>query len=543
MSRPTGAVSFDTDGEEDRVPRLARFSPKQTVGDGARTSLTLNVGSRAADAEAADEEKEGRPRHGRVSPSQQDTLSMALVIAQMQQQLQQQQQTQQRIVQELAQINQSRAREQFAPARSPATPAVSASPGPTHYSASASLPIPPIVGQPRRQSLRRQSHLVQAAQTPLPTQAARAAPQEDGDFLPEYDTLLHDEQEASHEQQQARSARPDVHDAQWRSCNAAVAKIMKPFYGQASRDADNVIDWVENIDTQFSIRLQDRQDGRLDLVRSMLAGTALKWMNREVAKMNAQLQRGELSAPIEWDVLRKPFIDAHLGVNTVETFKAQLRALHLGSKQTPSPVEFDKEFDHLAELAYPDRTGEAMDQVLGDEYATIIRNSNRPLWRKLVERVDSNDLSEWRKRLAWMWSVQKTLDLQDAQDARAAARSSTAKPQGQADGNRPAWFNRNRTTATVNALGSEGMLSGEGLPDRAEGETALDDVQLVAANGGGEGRLRGRGGRSGGGSGERKQWDAERTRLYEEKKCFRCGETGHQVKQCKKPADFKRGNV
>ena len=63
--------------------------------------------------------------------------------------------------------------------------------------------------------------------------------------------------------------------------------------------------------------------------------------------------------------MRAPFIDQHLGVNTIETFKAQLRSLRLGSTTTPSPVELNQEFDRLAALAYPSHHSDMWDTVLG----------------------------------------------------------------------------------------------------------------------------------------------------------------------------------
>ena len=239
----------------------------------------------------------------------------------------------------------------------------------TEYSASAALPLPPVVAQPPRRQSYGMPLATSAAYTPsTPAAATRTARQVNWDD--EEGT-----QEAEHgrpaESADSDSRRVVEHDKQWERASKALSSVIKSFYGQASKDNDNIIDWVEKVDTIFSIRMKDRPDGRLDLVRQMLAGTALKWMNRYVQELNEQLSRGEISGPVEWNLLRQPFIDAHLGVNTIETFKAELRMLRLGSTKCPTPVEFNKEFDHLVELAFPDRRLGTMSTVLGDEYAQI----------------------------------------------------------------------------------------------------------------------------------------------------------------------------
>jgi hypothetical protein len=143
-----------------------------------------------------------------------------------------------------------------------------------------------------------------------------------------------------------------------------------------------VIDWVEKVDTEFSIHMGDRQAGRLDVVRSLLAGSALKWMNRKLQEMNMR------NEAVEWQVVRKDFIDVHLGASTIETFKAQLRSLRLGSEGCKNPSELNTQFDHLAELAFPQvmadrRTDSAMASVLGEEYRRIVANSDQSLWRNI----------------------------------------------------------------------------------------------------------------------------------------------------------------
>ena len=118
---------------------------------------------------------------------------------------------------------------------------------------------------------------------------------------------------------------------------------------------------------------------------------------------------------MEWDVLRQPFIDAHLGINTIETFKAELRALRLGSEDCPTPSELNKQFDHMAELAYPDRLTNSMASVLGDEYRTIIAASNAQLYRTVERSHAPQTLDEWKKAVARHWAAELNIKATFAQ--------------------------------------------------------------------------------------------------------------------------------
>ena len=285
-----------------------------------------------------------------------DVASLMRAVQQMQRSMvEQQQQSQQRADEQLRLLDELRRARKPAVSiarrsMSPTAATTTYSPQPdSHYSASAALPRPPVMSHHRKSDIRRQS-------IGVPSSAFIETPRTPAPKLARMDRSNTDSEEDTADDE-SHNGMP-AYDKRMAQVRKSMTSIIKTFHGQTNKDTYTVIDWVEKIDTEFSIQMGQRQEGRLDIVRSMLAGTALKWMNRKLQELNEKAADGELDEDIEWDMLRQPFIDAHLGINTIETFKAQLRSLKLGgpdNQLTPTPVELNKEFDHLAELAYPDR--------------------------------------------------------------------------------------------------------------------------------------------------------------------------------------------
>jgi hypothetical protein len=276
------------------------------------------------------------------------------------------------------------------------------------YSASVSLKRPPVLGRQQRASdTRRQSIGVPSSAftpgtattpAPLPTQQTTSAAAVRR--MPSLDEGLEDDV-AGKDEATEEATTPGttviveedglpVYNKRMEQARKAIMLAMKPFHGQAELDKLNVLSWVEKVDTQFSIHMRTRQAGRLDIVRSLLEGAALYWMNRRLDELKDKADRGELSEEIEWHTMRQPFIDQHLGINTIETFKAQLRALKLGSTATPAPVELNQEFDRIAAMAYPDRRSDMRDSVLGDEYSKIIASSNMTIYKSVAYNQNPN---------------------------------------------------------------------------------------------------------------------------------------------------------
>jgi hypothetical protein len=407
-------------------------------------------------------------------------------------------------------------------------------------SASSALPIPPQV----QRVSRRQSQGVPSAISPSPS-----TPASTGRTARRVSFEVKDGEEENGDQwgedQTSGSQSSVEHERQWERASKAVAQVVKPFYGELGKDNRTVIDWVEKVDTVFSIRMKDRQEGRLDLVRQMLEGSALKWMNRRVQELNEKVSSGEFSGVVEWDVLRQPFIDAHLGLNTIETFKAELRTLRLGSKECPTPVELNKRFDHVAELAYPDRLSTSMATVLGDEYRSIIAASDQYLYRNVERNVAPQTLDEWKKAVARFWAAELRIKSSISQSSSSRAVSEQRGRGWPARGGAAASRGRggspftSSSSQSLNAMvGSEENSSAEGEERFTEGESNPElnaAFRLGSQRGGRGGRGgRGRGGGNGGGSGG-PSLPPGIQKLYNESRCFRCKEIGHTQVACPIP--------
>ena len=406
------------------------------------------------------------------------------------------------------------------------------------YSASASIPLPPLGAQHKRyENLRRQSMGMPLA-TPLPAPALSTP---DPVRYAGLDGLGEDKQSGSSRSEQDTDAANDPaglppYSKRMEKIREAVTKVVKQYHGSTELDAHSVIDWVEKVDTMFSIKMGDVQEGRLDIVRSLLEGTALKWMNRSVLEKTEQLSRGEISEVIEWNTMRQPFIDAHLGVNTAETFKAELRTLRLGSSLCPSPVELNKQFDHLAELAYPDRRASGMAPVLGDEYKKIIAASRPWMYKSIALNQVPTSIDSWKKAVANRWAAEKDVEATMAQLPRARS-DNEQRERGGGRGGRgrggAANSSQSQSSASAAAINAGDAAGVEGEEHTDEGQTD-PKLSAAAASRGGRG---GRGGRGRGGIGLPSQWSEDRQKRYDEGRCFKCGapydkEKGGCSKQC-----------
>ena len=422
------------------------------------------------------------------------------------------------------------------------------------YSASAAVQQPPVL-QHRRESMGFPSY----AFTPGPVATPRpaAARPYAATTAPRMQSLDEGKEEVSHLGSPVRTAAAAVqeatddglpaYDERMHHVKKAMIAVMKPFpfHGQPDVDKLNVLSWVEKIDTEFSINMGTRQAGRLDIVRSLLAGPALLWMNDKVRDLTRKAERGELSEEIEWATMRAPFIDQHLGVNTIETFKAQLRALRLGSSSTPTPVELNQEFDRLAALAYPSHQSDLRETVLGDEYGTIIASSNSTIYRSVAYTNYPGTLDEWKLHVSRRWAAGKNVE---AVEARVRGMTSTSRPHG-------GWRGRGGRTGNGNAGQQLNAVAGE-TEDGAGEEGAPHDQQVQAApqqqlnaaagpvngqRGGGGGRGgrggRGRGGgesRGGEGRGMPASLTEEQKKWWSDNACLKCGQQGHRARGCLK---------
>jgi hypothetical protein len=400
------------------------------------------------------------------------------------------------------------------------------SPARGEYSAGASLPIPPRVRAQPRQSFGKPS--TPAAFMPFTPVAQRAAATPAVEAQDE-DDENDDERDDAADVVAAEEGMPP-RDKRLEQVGKIMLTSVKPFHGQTAKDTYTVIDWVEKVDTEFSIRMGERQAGRLDVVRSLLAGSALKWMNRKLQEMNMR------NEAVEWQDIRGAFIDAHLGESTIEVFKAQLRALRLGSEGCKNPSELNTQFDQLAELAYPQvladrRADSAMASVLGEEYRTIVSNSDPPLWRNIERNAAPTTLDEWKLALGRHWSAERIIENRNKQ---LRQREQLQPYRGRGGATMRGGYGRgggysSSTQPSVNVISDSGA-SMEGEEHAVEGEPE-PQLSAVASSG--------RGGRGGGRGGDRRGrggfLTGERLKLYEEQKCFNCKKPGHVRAACPSP--------
>ena len=74
----------------------------------------------------------------------------------------------------------------------------------------------------------------------------------------------------------------------------------------------------------------------------------MRWGNEHEKRLRAA-GRDLLTRPADWDTeVRADFIRAHTGTDTVDTWLAKLATLRLSSKETPTPIELENQFDSYA---------------------------------------------------------------------------------------------------------------------------------------------------------------------------------------------------
>ena len=493
-----------------------------------------------------------------------DEKSLALEVAALRDSLQQMQEafraqgaTHQQQLQQLQREQQQQQRQQRAEQASRIVPPASVarlpqslySPAPAASPAqyaSAALPVVPVILSRGRASMGVPTSSYAPA-TPAVQARDRDRRQEDSD----------EDREDGHQAGSA-AAEPQPEDdvyAQLPRYSPAMERIrkamthtVKPFYGDSSKDKDtgNVVSWVEKVDTEFSIHMGEVQIGRLNIVRHLVAGSAMSWLNRRLDELAAEQRRpGAPVGDIEWATVKGEFINAHLGLNTIETFKAELRALRLGSEECPRPMELNRQFDRLAELAYPDRRLEGMQTVLGDEYKKIIAASRddiggqkgKNIVSDLLRQGTGSTLEQWKLAVGRYWASWDEIDSIDralgyGRYAPQPQQSGQRGGGGQHKSGRGGGHNRGRYAARVNGASSSDTADGE--DEQAEGQP---QARLNAAGG------NQRGGRGGGRGRARpnQPWREKTPAEMAEIICYRCDLPGHFSRDC--PTRQQQGNA
>ncbi len=329
---------------------------------------------------------------------------------------------------------------------------------------------------------------------------------------------------------------------------SAVKGFVDPFYANSERDKGRtVLEFVENAETVLGNVLSDPlSPHRLMLVNMLLRDNALTWMNdklRELAATAQRTGRNLQEAPLSWDGdLRRPFIETHMGTHSPTLWLAKLDTLKLGSYKTKTPIELEHQFDNIARHVFPASLSTGRDRddlLLAQKYQGIIALSMPKLHENILRTHTPTTLKEWKEALVRQWSAEEQIKaVQSMQRARTTSTSSY--PTRRQD----AWQGRGGHTSSegkaqavnaVSAASTEGA-GAEGEEHTVEGESSQ---QLSAADSSQRGGRGGRGGRGRGGAGQQAEWSKDKQRLYDEKRCFNCSKTGHQVKDCTEPRQSK----
>lgn len=336
---------------------------------------------------------------------------------------------------------------------------------------------------------------------------------------------------------------------------AIIKGFVEPFYADTTKDKGaTVMDFVEKLETVMSDIVSDMPQYRLTIVRLFLREGAMRWMNAKVHELTGKAVnegRSLEQRPLDWDTeVRRPFIEAHVGTDTVELWLSKLSLLRLGAEKTKTPIEFDSQFDTIARHVYPAQSSgdKGVDLLLATKYGEAIAASAYPnqwLFLNIVRMYGPTTLQEWKTALTKQWNAEEKIKAAQAVQKAAAGQSSNkgaggegnSRGQGHGHGGKKTFSERapaeSSKVSAANATDTDSSIRREGQPSA---ENDVSDPQLNAANGTGGNQGGGRGGGGGGrGRDARTSMSAERQRLYDEQRCFRCKEVGHTQQHCSKP--------
>ena len=321
--------------------------------------------------------------------------------------------------------------------------------------------------------------------------------------------------------------------------------IPTPFSGNSTKDKDvTAAQFVERIETLMGNLYVDPQSPhRLMTVQLNLQDGALAWFSDKVAKLRADAQRTGrdlTQQPITWDTdMRRPFVSKLMGNDTVQLWLNKLSLLRLGATNTKTPIEFDSQFDSIAQRVYPTTYSEEGrdDLLLTQYYANAVRDSRYDLYELVQLLHQPLTLAAWKTALTNAWNASETLKA-SGRSTRGGLQAGSWRGygggygggyRGRGGGQYGSDRGDSKPAVSANAMAGD-TGSGEGV----EWETREDrQLNAVGNSRGGRG---GRGGRGRGGSPYSDAQkaiiaalsDEERTRLLEEGKCFVCKQAGHR---------------
>ena len=317
-----------------------------------------------------------------------------------------------------------------------------------------------------------------------------------------------------------------------------VKGLVEPFYADSSKDKGaTVMDFVEKVETTMNDVIAHRPQYRLLVVRTFLKEGAMRWMNAKMKELTDRAEddgRDLTKRPIRWDEdVRKLFIAAHVGTDTVELWLSKLLTLRLGSEKTPSPIELDSQFDSIARHVYPvDSAGDAgVDLLLTTYYSQIVFVYSEPMFNSIMRNNKPRTMAEWKTRLSEQFTAEEQIKaMRRTVGAGQHHRGSRGRGMGQASSSPRGPFQPSSRAA---AMDTEEGTGEEGEPHTIEGEP---HPQLsTAASGNQRGGRGGRGGPGrgrGSGTSQLPEW---KQRLKDAGLCYNCRQAGHQAYNCSNP--------
>lgn len=190
------------------------------------------------------------------------------------------------------------------------------------------------------------------------------------------------------------------------------------FYGDSSNDkGTTVMEFVEALETVL-VDCSLPTSRYLGLVRQHTAGRAQRWFNSKHTELVSEAKRDgrDLTEhPIDWHGdMRRPFIQHHLGTDTVELWLSKISALRLGSGKTKTPVELEGEFDSMARHVCPPRSSaedQSNDLLLAMKYSDIIMMSRPKMYEQIVmSQPNLTTLKQWKAALVQVWSATERIN-------------------------------------------------------------------------------------------------------------------------------------
>ena len=363
-------------------------------------------------------------------------------------------------------------------------------------------------------------------------------------FTPHSPVTPHTAASESEQVEQAMQALPVDESVDMKVMKDTLAMLkgfVDPFYADSIKDkGTTVVDFVEKVESALSDLLDNQPQYQLPIVRLLLRDGAMRWCNGKLKelKQTAEKDRRDMARkPLRWETdIRKPFIEAHTGTDTVELWLAKLSELRLGAERTRTPIELNNQFDSIARHVYPTLTvgDDRSELMLAMKYREIILLSNAELHEAIQYIHSPTTLRDWKTALARQWNAQEQIKA-----AERMVRAQAASPfRGRGGWRGGTW--RGRGGGTSGSATEPAKAAAMNVDDGAgpEGEQYTEEGQQLSVAAGGSQRG-GRGGGGGGGrgrggatTGQRTEWTEEKKKLYENKRCFHCGGTGHMAKGC-----------